>query len=291
MSILVTELRMIAADGVTARQAAVRLDCSTGTIYRLAGAHGIPLAKAGPVKVRKNALRKLIDEGLTQTEIAARMGVSATTVSTARKRWGFALKTQPGRLTKVTKCKLVNFDLRGMTLSEIAAELGVTVSAVTKARAKFGLSRRVSEGKIKKNALRQAIDDGLTRKQIAARLGVRLESVVRAAARFDIALPGSPYAKAQTKPEPPETDPVVDVPAPKLPAVPNEPDKVKVRVDVPPATEFWTPARDAKVIETQGRYAALNALADRWRVPVRKVQARAHRLRLRPVTRAAVAAE
>lgn len=46
------------------------------------------------------------------------------------------------------------------------------------------------------------------------------------------------------------------------------------------APPFWTPDRDAAVIETQGVYADIGKLADRWGVPSRRVVCRWHHLRV-----------
>lgn len=44
--------------------------------------------------------------------------------------------------------------------------------------------------------------------------------------------------------------------------------------------EFWTADRDHKVFATSGRYAEIDQLAEKWKVPVQKVMARWHRLRV-----------
>lgn len=43
---------------------------------------------------------------------------------------------------------------------------------------------------------------------------------------------------------------------------------------------FWTAERDCKVFATQGRYAEIDQLSAKWNVPVQKVMARWHRLRV-----------
>lgn len=103
----------------------------------------------------------------------------------------------------------------------------------------------------------------LTVAQIAEIYGCDRRSISKAAARF-----GLPARQAQRHNDTPR-------------AVAGEVQDDGARapcpyVDGPP---FWTQHHDNRVWDSDGRYAAINALADEWRVPAARVLARWHLLR------------
>lgn len=88
----------------------------------------------------------------------------------------------------------------------------------------------------------------------------RLDCVLRVALQSGLPGPVKPKAQAPVAPAR-----IAAVPAaPCAPAAPH-PD--------------WSTERDAKLVQTGGKYAAISALADEWGMPISRLQARWHKVR------------
>ena len=136
------------------------------------------------------------------------------------------------------------------------------VGGMKKSRAKIddeGLFRELWEG-------------GVATKEIAGRFGVTGPSVTRAARR--LGFPARVHLRGIGKAVLSEDGSGPEGPAKPLSA--RRPDPVHAL-----PTDFWTAAKDVLVFQTQGRYAAVNALARRLGVAPARIVARWHLVRAR----------
>lgn len=101
-----------------------------------------------PLNLPCEELRRLyIDEGLSQTKVAALLGCSAATVGLRLRRCGIAARDGRFRARPIPQALLEElYCAQGLTLTEIAARLGVSVSTVHNWRRACGLPARPRRG-------------------------------------------------------------------------------------------------------------------------------------------------
>lgn len=152
--------------------------------------------------------------------------------------------------------------LQHMTMHEASVALGVSYASVRDVAARHKLRFRPARAQ-RSRADYEAVTH-LTIREAAIALDVTEDAVRFAKKRYGITF------------RPAERAPVAPAPARKI-ARP---------VPVPPEPAalfggpFWTPERDAEIRQAMGRLVRLSALADAWGVPVSRVMARWHVLRV-----------
>lgn len=148
----------------------------------------------------------------------------------------------------------------GQQIEAMAAHYGVSTFTIRRRAQEWGLAARgkKSAGPITEAERAQIValrDGGATLSEITVATG-RSMTGVRGALR---------KANAGPRPNPAPAPAPVEVEPEDLPQVAGAP--------------FWTPARDAQVIETQGRYRAMAELADRLGLSSTRINARWHLLK------------
>jgi DNA-directed RNA polymerase specialized sigma subunit len=163
------------AEGMTQREIAKRLGVSQASVYQWMKEAGISYRRPrrpGPAQKR---LQEFFDsgeaEGLTQREIAERIGLSPSQVSYLMKRTG--LSRRLGAQTRLQKL-LDSGEAEGMTQGEIAERIGASRARVSQLMKEGGISYRRPRRAQKR--LQEFFDsgeaEGLTQKEIAERVGV-----------------------------------------------------------------------------------------------------------------------
>lgn len=85
------------------------------------------------------AIRSLFEMGLTQTQVARRLGVSDTAIFKARERFGIAYRGRHGIPPRVGRETMRSLLTSGLTASEIADQTGYCLSHVYDRARRFGV--------------------------------------------------------------------------------------------------------------------------------------------------------
>ena len=146
-----------------------------------------PLEKPPPVKthptpnIRLNAMQMVLD-GLTDKEVAQKVGVNVRTVGNWKKKAGLTAKSgkhgkTPGRKTSPVKGEALRMIREGVKRAEVARRLGVRPSKVRDWQMKAGLSGKPSARHALKEEGLQMIREGVSGAEVARRLGVHKSTV------------------------------------------------------------------------------------------------------------------
>lgn len=132
-------------------------------------------------KIDEERLKKLVDQGKKDAEIALILGVARRTVGMARKRLGL------NENHSLDKDRLIALQKEGKNDTEIAKELGVTRRAVGMARTQLGLAPNRKQGRPPKVEITKdmakdilsMLDRGYTPREVASRYGITRNNVIK----------------------------------------------------------------------------------------------------------------
>lgn len=162
--------------------------------------------------------------------------------------------------------------LTHLTKREAAARLGVSMSSVHKMATVHGITFKPAAKTCRRREDYEALLH-LTAEEAAAVLGIPVKGLQYARERLKLKFKPSRRRKA------PAPAPVPVLPAPRLCAPRGDaaPPMLAMAMAGAPA---WDTARDAAIFATHGRHALIAALAQEWGVPIARVTARWHVLRV-----------
>jgi transcriptional regulator with XRE-family HTH domain len=122
------------------------------------------------------------NEGLTQLEVAERLGISKSTISRAFRINGWTARHKPNRREiDGYEAHELYFD-EGLTQKEVAEKLGVSKSTLSRAFQFFGWKTRIikSRSELDDNKIRQLhFNNNLSQEEVAERLGVSRQTITR----------------------------------------------------------------------------------------------------------------
>jgi len=259
-----------------------RFGISVSSVYVLGEKLGLPRRDRRRAYRRISdlpAFRKMWDDQVPIERIAREFGVAESTVYRTARRIRLGDERRGDVAPQRDLVDSVDFRTMWagpMTTTEIAREYGFSQQAICAAARRWGLPARAAKHLTDLTppetvgppilSWRDLPDFEFAKlarsvgslEDIATAYGVHLSTVGKRMRRQGLTPSTAPRAAR------------VAVPRPERAAVPD---------GGPCRTEFWTPARDAKVIEAQGKYAAINPLADAWGVTPSRIVARWHLLR------------
>lgn len=166
--------------------------------------------------------------------------------------------------------------LTHLTKREAAARLGVSVSVVHTMSRRHGMAFKPTRKSCRAREVYEALLH-LTASEAAAVLGIPVEGLRYARERLKLRFKPERQRKAPAPVAVPAPVPVL--PAPRLCAPRGDaaPPVLAMAMAGAPA---WDTARDAAIVATHGRHALIAALAQKWNLPIARVTARWHVLRV-----------
>jgi hypothetical protein len=164
--------------------------------------------------------------------------------------------------------------LTHLTKREAAARLGVSMSSVHKMSTEHGMTFKPAAKTCRRREDYEALLH-LTAEEAAAVLGIPVKGLQYARERLKLKFKP---ARPRNAPAPaPAPEPLPVLPAPRLCAPRADAAPPVLAMAGAPA---WCSARDAAIAATHGRHALIAALAQTWNLPIARVTARWHVLRV-----------
>lgn len=179
------ELEAWYAEGLTQAEIAERVGCSVDTIYQRTREYG--LVNLSPSNRRKlviprEELEALLAEGLTQVEIAKRLGCSEQTIRRRRRQYGLETSDGAYQRIEIKREELERLCAEGVTLKQMAERFGCSQATVFKRMRDYGL-RALPDNEPELFSHEQLyslyVEQGLTTGQIADRLGCNKSTVLK----------------------------------------------------------------------------------------------------------------
>jgi DNA-directed RNA polymerase specialized sigma24 family protein len=138
--------RLYYDEGLTQAQIASRYGCSSTTIYKLMQEYDLKTritADYYRVEIARETLQALYDEGLTQAQIAARLGCSKGAIANRMREYGIVTRTYADYYqVEIPRETLRALCDEGLTPAEIAGRLGCSKDVVHKRLKQYGLKAR-----------------------------------------------------------------------------------------------------------------------------------------------------
>jgi hypothetical protein len=164
--------------------------------------------------------------------------------------------------------------LTHLTKREAAARLNVSMSSVHKMSTEHGMTFKPAAKTCRRREDYEALLH-LTAEEAAAVLGIPVKGLQYARERLKLKFkPARPRKAPAPVPAP---LPVLPAPRPCAPRADAAPPVLAMAMAGAPA---WDIARDAAICATHGRHALIAALAQKWNLPISRVTARWHVLRV-----------
>lgn len=171
----IEELRRLVSDGWSDAQIANHFGCCLATVYNRRREHNILRAKHVPPDVDADMLRELKSSGLTDVEIADKLGISVSQEKYYVVKYDCRNEVKH-HITKDEMQKLVD---DGMSDEKIAEKYGFTLKTIRTYRQRYGILRKNRNilNRISSKELIVLLDDGKSDNEIAKMLGVNSRAV------------------------------------------------------------------------------------------------------------------
>ena len=181
-------VRALAAEGYSQATAAIKLGVSRERIRQIANRDGIEFLSGNKDWDARDQIAALHAEGLTDTEIAERMGRYQGHIRRMRLDMGL-----PRNVRRTKADELCDLLSQGLTLSEAARQLGWRTQNAWEVAKRRGITDYAGKRGPQRSPdeYRACAERGLTRKEAARHLGVSLSAADKMARRHGIRFGGA----------------------------------------------------------------------------------------------------
>ena len=181
-------VRALAAEGYSQTTAAIMLGVTRERIRQIANRDGIEFLSGKKDWGARDQIAALHAEGLTDREIAERMGREPATIWLMREDIGL-----PRNVRRTKRDELCDLLSQGLTLSEAARQLGWRTQNAWEVAKRRGITDYAGKQGPKRapDEYRACAEKGMTKKEAARHLGVSLRAVDQMARRHGIRFGGA----------------------------------------------------------------------------------------------------